>query len=296
MLRSQQIVLGLALLLALCAECLALSQRPSPTERKAGQPEQQQPQAPKESAATDQRGTEQSPLVVKVQPTPETETEAAANREEREQRSANEQETTKFNRFLVIIGALQLVVFVGQLSVFSYQAWKLRQTVGATENAADAAKKSADSLRNIERAYVFIDYELLKERNAAIKVGGISRCKQIELVLKNFGRTPAVVNGINCKCHYWPNRYLPETEPDSIKIPSGIAIGSGSPWSIPANFEGAVSDIDNAMNGAGSIYLYGTIMYLDMFGEQRETGFCCEWNFAEGQFFMAPNTKLNYYT
>jgi cobalamin biosynthesis Mg chelatase CobN len=150
MLRPQQIVLGLALLLALCAESLALSQRPSPTERKAGQPEQQQSQAPKQAAATDQRGTEQSPLVVKVQPPHETETEAAAKREEREQRSANEQETIKFNRFLVIIGALQLVVFVGQLLVFSYQAWKLRQTVGAAENAAGAAKKSADSLRNIE--------------------------------------------------------------------------------------------------------------------------------------------------
>ena len=49
-------------------------------------------------------------------------------------------------------------------------------------------------------------------------------------------------------------------------------------------------------SGAGSIYLYGEIAYLDMLGEQRETGFCCEWNFAEGQFFMAPDTKLNYYT
>jgi hypothetical protein len=46
---------------------------------------------------------------------------------------------------------------------------------------ANAAKQSADSLRNIERAYVFIDYELLRERNAAIKGGGIPPYKQIEL-------------------------------------------------------------------------------------------------------------------
>jgi hypothetical protein len=84
-------------------------------------------------------------------------------------------------------------------------------------------------------------------------------------------------------------------ETDNIKIPSGIAIGSSSPWSIPANFGGTERDIDDAMSGAGSIYLYGKITYLDMLGEQRETGFCCEWNFAEGQFFMAPNTKLNYH-
>jgi hypothetical protein len=142
---------------------------------------------------------------------------------------------------------------------------------------------------------VFIDYELLGERNEALKVGGISPNKQIALVFKNFGRTPAIVNGIKGKCHRWQNRYLPEIETDSIKIPSGISIGSSSPWSIPAFFEGTECDINDAMSGAGSIYLYGTLMYLDMLGEQRETRFCCEWNFAEGQFFMAPNTKLNYY-
>ena len=161
---------------------------------------------------------------------------------------------------------------------------------------ANAAKQSADFLRNIERAYVFIDYELLRERNAALKEGGISPYKQIELVFKNFGRTPAIVNGINCKCLYWPNRHLPEMKADSMKIPSGIAIASGSPWDIPAIFEGTQCHINEAMSGAGSIYLYGKITYLDMLGEQCETGFCCEWSFAEAQFFMAPNTKLNYHT
>jgi hypothetical protein len=161
---------------------------------------------------------------------------------------------------------------------------------------ANAAKQSADSLRNIERAYVFIDYELLRERNAAIKGGGISPYKQIELVFKNFGRTPAIVNGINCKCLHWPNRHLPEMKADSMKIPSGIAIESSSPWGIPAIFEGTQCHINEAMIGAGSIYLYGKITYLDMLGEQCETGFCCEWSFAEGQFFMAPNTTLNYHT
>jgi hypothetical protein len=161
--------------------------------------------------------------------------------------------------------------------------------------SANAAKQSADSLRNIERAYVFIDYELLRERNTALKEGGI-RNKQIALVFKNFGRTPAIVNGINYKCLYWQNRYLPEMKADRKEIPSGIAIGSGSPRDFPAFFEGTQCHINEAMSGAGSIYLYGEIAYLDMLGEQRETGFCCEWNFAEGQFFMAPDTKLNYYT
>jgi cbb3-type cytochrome oxidase subunit 3 len=187
-----------------------------------------------------------------------------------------------FTAVLVLVSSAQIY--------FLFRADKTART------AANAAKQSADFLRNIERAYVFIDYELLRERNAALKEGGISPYKQIELVFKNFGRTPAIVNGINFKCLYWQNRYLPEMKADSMKIPSGIAIGSGSPWSIPAIFKGTQRHINEAMGGAGSIYLYGEIAYRDMLGEQRETGFCCEWNFAEAHFFMAPNTKLNYHT
>jgi len=50
------------------------------------------------------------------------------------------------------------------------------------------------------------------------------------------------------------------------------------------------------MDGEGSIYLYGEVAYLDMLEDQRTTGFCCEWSFAEGQFFMSPNTELNYHS
>jgi hypothetical protein len=78
-------------------------------------------------------------------------------------------------------------------------------------------------------------------------------------------------------------------------IPSGIAIGSGNPWSIPVVFVETQND-DAAMGDDRSIYLWGEVAYLDMLGDQRTTGFCCEWNSAEGQFFMAPNTTLNYYT
>lgn len=158
-----------------------------------------------------------------------------------------------------------------------------------------AMRSGERTSKDLERAYVFIDYELLMERNIALKEGGIFN-KPIALVFKNFGRTPAIVNGGNRKCRYWPKRNFPERGADGIKITRGVVIGSGSPWPISANFEGTQCGINDANRDAGSIYLYGKISYLDMLGEQRETGFCCEWNFAEGYFFMAPNTKLNYHT
>jgi hypothetical protein len=149
--------------------------------------------------------------------------------------------------------------------------------------------------KDLERAYVFIDYELLMERNTHLKEDGIIN-KQIALVFKNFGRTPAIVNGGNRKCRYWPKMNLPERGTAGNKIPGGIAIGSGSPQVFTAFFEGTECDRNEATNGEGTIYLCGELTYLDMLGEQRETVFCCEWNCAEAQFFMAPNTKLNYHT
>jgi hypothetical protein len=77
-----------------------------------------------------------------------------------------------FTFWIVIVGGCQLVLFCVQLKY-------IRDSLVDAKTAANAAKQSADSLRNIERAYVFIDYELLRDRNAA---GGISPFKQIELL------------------------------------------------------------------------------------------------------------------
>jgi hypothetical protein len=63
----------------------------------------------------DQRGTEQSPLVVKIAPATKSEAEVTEERRERDEKSANDRETILFNGYLVTIGAAQLFVFIALL-------------------------------------------------------------------------------------------------------------------------------------------------------------------------------------
>jgi hypothetical protein len=87
MLRPRHTILGLALLVAMLGNSWGQSQQPSPSGGKGVQPPYTQPHEPTQTPKTDQRGTEQAPVVVKILPATEGEKQAAANAKREEQKS-----------------------------------------------------------------------------------------------------------------------------------------------------------------------------------------------------------------
>jgi hypothetical protein len=166
---------------ALVAGCmvtaaLAQSNRPAPSLPKT---ESQQPPSHAGTAqqppSSDERGTEQSPLIVKAIPAPKTEAEAAEEKAERDDVSAANWWMVRFTGIIGLIGLLQLFVF-------GWQGWHLRSTVRtmrtiaaqqredtqasieATRRAADAAAESAQAaIRQLEQ----LDVSLAISREAA---------------------------------------------------------------------------------------------------------------------------------
>jgi hypothetical protein len=57
--------------------------------------------------------------------------------------------------FLVVVGAVQVVMFYYQLRITREALRDAKEAADASKLAADAAKESADALPKIERAYVF---------------------------------------------------------------------------------------------------------------------------------------------
>ncbi len=126
---------------------VALAQNPAP--RKVIQSPLQQPSTAQKPIAGDSRGTEQSPLVVKVLPPVGAQTEANQEVEDRWRKAANDR------NLVVLTGVLAFVGFL-QLLVFGYQAYKLRQTVESAGEQAEAmerpieeAARSATAMENI---------------------------------------------------------------------------------------------------------------------------------------------------
>ncbi len=301
----------------------AHSQQPPPKDATPGQQQQEQPQTSQQAPATTQRGTEQAPIVVKVLPTPKTETEAAQEAQERVQRATNEQQLIQFNRWLIIIGAAQLVVFTGQLLVFWYQALKLRQTVraaadqsgemkksvgesaraaSAMEEVAEAvaisAKAATESVANIKdvtarqlRAYLVANFGAVvpQDRNANYHFG-------VRILLVNTGNTPAYNTSFKAKADIVPfplpddfSFTLPETP-----VASASTLGPHQNFIMSGILDRMVSDEEITEISTGPnkrLFIWGTATYEDAFGIQRYTNFCQAVIWLKGGQFMGHYTK-----
>jgi hypothetical protein len=104
-----------------------------------GQPQQPDGDQTKKQMQADERGTAQSPLIVKVLPTPKSAAEAEQDSKESADKSTND-------RVNLIIAAFTAVVLLFQLIVFGYQGWQLRRTVRAMRKIADDQGKDTKEI------------------------------------------------------------------------------------------------------------------------------------------------------
>ena len=284
-------------LLAFCG--VAYSRPPVPRTGEPGQIEQQQSAATQQPPPADQRGTEKAPLVVKVLPTPKTDVEASQEAKERDQKASTDW-------WLIIIGLGQLVVFIGQLFVFGYQAKKLRETVIA---AADQSSKMERSIAEATRTAVAIEnvanattasaksatesVVAVRERTAmqmraylTVVVGGGAYQegeKNIRFAAKpllvNTGHTPARKVGYRAKAAILP---APLPEDFHFTLPEAqvgaSVLGPGQNFILSAIVDDFVADADVAgiKNGTSgrALHVWGTATYEDVFGEMHYTNFC----------------------
>jgi hypothetical protein len=173
----------------------AISQPPAPSGREDREPPQPEAREGNQPTVTDRRGTEDSPLVVQIRPTAKAQAEAEQEARDRDQMVARERVALEINRNLVVIGFLQLAVFLGLLLAFGYQAAKLRETMIATR--AIAAQQSEDTRRSIgiaEQALVYIERAFVFakgfQHSLDIRNGNIENYI-IFVTWENFGNTPA---------------------------------------------------------------------------------------------------------
>ncbi|WGS45012.1 hypothetical protein LFL97_31045 [Burkholderia sp. JSH-S8] len=253
-----------------------------------------------------QVGTEADPLIVKVEPTVKSPAEVAQDAKDRADKLASDQQSVDINRQLVWVGILQVVVFVLQLGVFGFQAYKLQQTVKASAEqssdmkasiresarAADAMEQVAmNSMRAAQHASESVT--MLKERTAqqmraylSIDIGSAlyqERGKNLRFegkaLLRNAGHTPAYRVSHTCRAGI-----LPMPLPDNFDLPQptqpargGGVIGPGQSRILSAMIEEFVPDdeVDAIKIGMGrALYIWGRVTYEDAFGAQRHTNFC----------------------
>jgi hypothetical protein len=219
--------------------------------------------------------------------------------------AADDQEVIKLDRWLIFIGVTQAIIFVFQLFVFGYQAWKLDQTVKAVAQqssdmersinqatrAADATEKFAastaiaskaatesvattkDTMTRLLRAYLCINFG-----SAAFQKAETNFKFEVRLQLINAGQTPGYKVSYKAHADVLPFPLPPDFDfslPD-IPTPSQSTLGHGQSLILTGIVDRIYSEQEVAeiRSGLKRLYMFGTAIYEDVYHVSRYTNFC----------------------
>lgn len=128
----------------------AALQPPTPGGRETEKPPKQIPPEHTTKPQTDQRGTEQAPLVVKALLPPKSQEETTQDAADRDEKASSDWWMVLLTGLLAFITAVQTIVFIIQTKVFWIQAGRLKETIGKMGEIADT--QSSDMRNSIRQA------------------------------------------------------------------------------------------------------------------------------------------------
>jgi hypothetical protein len=211
------------LVLAVLAVCTEVqSQPPSPGVREASQPKQSQAESAKAQAETSKRGTEQSPLIVKVLPPEEDKNKAADDAKDRKDKSSLDRRAVDIAGDLRDFTGALVVVAIFQFLAMGIQAWYLYKQGRHLKQSSDLAR---EEFLATQRAFVFG-----QGFSVAPNIDDDDRVIEyvVTVTWQNVGRTPAtdVRSWIDSKAFAVTDK----TEPVFIKTNPGVStvLGPGS--------------------------------------------------------------------
>ena len=281
MLRPYQIVLGTALLLALCGG--SQSQQPSPTPRIESQPPQNQTAQPNQPTADNQRGTENAPFIVKIIPSSETEQKPATDQSKESNIATTDDKIGRFTELLFYATAALAGIGLLQLLVFGWQGIQLRNAVKASRDEFLASHRPKIRIKHLVLAKDILPQEPII----------------VHLTCVNHGTSEATLSEIGIKYFVVrPDRMLPP--PTGIDaIPNLGIVGGRLPcgynWEtkcINANRILTQQEHDDIQMERAKLYCVGFVSYHDDAKRLRITGFCRVLTFPPDQVAFQSNSRF----
>ena len=263
-----------------------------------------------DSAKPDVRGTALSPLVVKVTPPESTEAERQEAVRDRADHATSERRTANATLALAIF---TVFLFLGTavLAIYTYKLWKTtNKAVTDSESVAkrqaeetqaslaiakvssDAAKAAADASVASQRAYMFFDLDATREANAG-RPPVTDTDNRRKIVLRNYGKTPAIIEAVYGYFQYWQGGDL---DPGDASYIVANWVGAEKMETILLELSASQEEIDRARNGDGALAVIGLIEYRDVFDRRHRTGFCWRYEFQGNVFSLVEDKRVNYHT
>ena len=194
--------------------------------------------------------------------------------------------------FAIVGGVLlfsQMSVMRAELEQIQAANHQNDQALAAANRMAEAAKKSADAIPDVQRAYVFVD----AGQTALPKT--VTAASVARIAFRNYGKTPATIGGVVGRYYYSP---APPVRMALAKasVPTANAVAEGGlvgPYDIPLDAND--QDLARAAKGDGTMIIQAVIGYVDLFGESHETGLCYAFDAKAGAFAPCGEAALTYH-
>ncbi|MDB4971566.1 MAG: hypothetical protein JWN44_7255 [Myxococcales bacterium] len=257
------------------------------------------------AAARDVRGTPQAPAIVKVLPPEKTRDEADAESREKKEHADNEGLLSKSTLALAVITGL-LALGTGVLAAFTYKLWTATtEMVGKADTATgkqssdmrdsitemgriansvhESAKVAASSVAAIEEMKTHAQMQMRAYLSVGVGNGTYQERERgfyfdVRPVLLNSGNTPAHKVGFRVAAEILPVP-LPDhfTFPLPDQIDGGLVLGPGARFDLFGRVPNFVPDDEVVAIKKGhnrAVYIWGKIVYEDVFGAKHHTNFC----------------------
>ncbi len=288
-------VIALTLLAAFASDSWGQSKQPPAQSKQSAQP-----------PASDQRGTEQVPLAVKILPAQDAKEKADKEDHERQEKGKVDEklafETQRIADYtdrLALFTIFLFCVAVLQAGLFLWQLRYMRQGMRDTEVAAKAARDSAeatkesvalakDTAQRQLRAYISVEirgFQFDRDPNLALV------CKA-NFEIRNDGQTPAYDVRTNVDFRIAAQPLLSDfTRPNDniLRFENSISPNRTQ----EASGTKAFSIEKQKLLPGQKLYFLGLILYKDAFGIERETWFCGYIDQSEFVMDSTPGTKTS---
>ena len=204
---------------------------------------------------------------------------------------------------LALIAMFQVLLFRQQLRLMVDGARQAEAVARSAQDSADAAKKSADvaerSLTQLERPYV---YGNVRKAGYAIREGdgqGEMVRSDLELVIYNFGRTPAQLTHLEYRISVSPQDIMRDandcTATPGRRLPIGTISAFQDPFIEVKNCRVTfVAETEGLIEGRLSIWIVGFVRYMDVFYNHHVTGFSQVLDLWTGRFIRCGDERYNY--
>lgn len=247
MLRTLRIILGTVFLCASFVCSWAQSQQPRPRSLELSSPQQAKTSQQTKQADTDQRGTNNSPLIIQIAPSPNAQEEAAQTKIEHEEKAASDRRSEITTDLIAVATLIQAVALVVTIIVMIRNG------------------------RRQLRAYI----DMMKATIVGIEKDEPLR---VNIFVKNAGQTPARnvawISGMTMKDLPFDEelRVVDFNRPGvtNTHLGAGLEMGHTAP-DPKINRILTEKEKTSLKEGKKAIFVYGEIRYIDIFHKPHVT-------------------------